>query len=264
MGQLMTEEFKTRKNLFIPYLMAGDPDAESTIEAALALQEAGADVIEWGVPYSDPLADGPVIEKAAIRSISQGMNIVKAVELAAAARQRGLTVPLVLFTYVNPVLATGEEKLVRMAAEAGIDGLLVPDLPMEESSGLRTLARENGLALISLIAPTSRQRVKNIAEKSDGFLYLVSSLGVTGTRDQFQEDLSTIINDVKNVTDTPIAVGFGISRREHVKKFHSLADGVVIGSALVRFLHDRKDELAGENRESVFTELKQFVRGLIS
>ncbi|TMW73589.1 tryptophan synthase subunit alpha [Alteribacter natronophilus] len=264
MGQLMSAEFKNRKNLFIPYLMAGDPDPGTTIEAALALEEAGADVIEWGVPYSDPLADGPVIEQAAIRSIAQGMNILKAVELAGRAREQGLTIPVVLFTYINPVLATGESLLVEKAARAGIDGLLIPDLPYEESGGLKRLAREHGIALIPLIAPTSRKRVKKIAGDSDGFLYLVSSLGVTGTREQFQEDLSDIIREVNNVTDTPVAVGFGISKREHVKKFHELADGVVIGSALVRFLHERRNKLNGSERNSVLAELKQFVRELIS
>ncbi|MBM7094644.1 tryptophan synthase subunit alpha [Bacillus sp. H-16] len=264
MTQLTDLKFKEKKNLFIPYIMSGDPSPEATVDVALTLQEAGADVIEWGVPYSDPLADGPVIEQAANRALEKGMNIIRAIELVKEARNRGLTVPVVLFTYVNPVLRVGEKDLVNKLGEAGIDGLLIPDLPMEESGSLRSLTKEKGIALISLIAPTSKKRVVAIARQSEGFLYLVSSLGVTGTRDSFESDLTGLVENVKKVTDTPVAVGFGISKREHVKKFHTIADGAVVGSAIVRFLNERKDQLTGPEKEKALRELKGFVEELIS
>ncbi|RNA69151.1 tryptophan synthase subunit alpha [Alteribacter keqinensis] len=264
MTQLTDLKFKEKKNLFIPYIMSGDPSSEATVDVALTLQEAGADVIEWGVPYSDPLADGPVIEQAANRALEKGMNIIRAIELVKEARNRGLTIPVVLFTYVNPVLRVGEKDLVNKLGEAGIDGLLIPDLPMEESGSLRSLTKEKGIALISLIAPTSKKRVVAIARQSEGFLYLVSSLGVTGTRDSFESDLTGLVENVKKVTDTPVAVGFGISKREHVKKFHTIADGAVVGSAIVRFLNERKDQLTGPEKEKALRELKGFVEELIS
>ncbi|WP_026689492.1 tryptophan synthase subunit alpha [Alteribacter aurantiacus] len=264
MTQLTDVRFQQRKNLFIPYIMAGDPTPEATIDVALSLQEAGADILEWGVPYSDPLADGPVIEQAANRAIEKGMTITKAIELVKEARSRGLTVPVVLFTYVNPVLRVGEEELVKKLSDAQIDGLLIPDLPMEESANLRRLTKEKEIALISLIAPTSKKRVEAIAKQSEGFLYLVSSLGVTGTRETFETDLQELIDDVKRVTRTPVAVGFGISKKEHVKKFHSIADGAVVGSAIVRFLHERRAQLTGADKEIALQELKEFVEELIS
>ncbi|WP_096434877.1 tryptophan synthase subunit alpha [Alteribacter populi] len=264
MGYLVTEDFKQKQNLFIPYLMAGDPDPEVTIQAALTLQQAGADVIEWGVPYSDPLADGPVIENAANRALAKGMNIEKAINLAKKARNRGLTVPLVLFTYVNPVIAVGEEKLVKKLKEAEIDGLLIPDLPLEESRSLRELTKKEEIALISLVAPTSHKRIKQIAEQSEGFLYLVSSLGVTGTRDSFQKGITDMVHEIKKISQIPVAVGFGISKKEHVKKFHQLADGAVIGSTIVNFLHERRGMLTGKEQEKALNELKGFVEELIS
>lgn len=265
MNRLYSESFLNKKNRFVPYIMAGDPSIESSIEIALSLQEAGVDALEWGVPFSDPLADGPVIQAAGDRARTAGMNIMVAMESIKEARQRGLTIPVILFTYINPVLAHGEDVILLKMKEAEIDGILIPDLPIEESKRVKELCREYGKSLISLVTLNSQSRMQKIAKESDGFLYFVSSLGVTGTRESFAENLSQSIKDVKEITDVPVLVGFGISKKEHVQFFTNVSDGVIVGSALVNYIGERNSALQNEKeKENAINEIKEFVLELIS
>ncbi len=261
----MEEATNKEKTLFIPFITAGDPNAEATVEIALALEEAGADILELGIPYSDPLADGPTIQAASKRALARGMTLEKALNLVPIMRERGLTIPVVIFTYYNLLLQYGEKRFTGEAATLGIDGVLVPDLPYEESEELGTLCNENGLALISLVAPTSKKRIMKIAEKAQGFLYCVSSLGVTGARTELDARVYEFLQTVREASRIPVAVGFGISTNEQVKAMSDYADGVIVGSALVSEIGKRENELSDpELRKEALTELKTFVTSLIS
>lgn len=256
---------KANKHLFIPYIMAGDPTPDLTVELALLMETSGASVLELGVPYSDPLADGPVIQAAAIRALEQGMNLEKALKLVSRMREKGLSIPVIIFTYYNPVLQLGEEKLLKLMHENEIDGILIPDLPFEESRSLSKRCDEEKLPLISLVAPTSKQRVKKIAENAKGFLYCVSSLGVTGVRKEIDPQINEFLEEVKKYSNIPIAVGFGISNREQVIKLKPHCDGVIVGSALVKMIESKKTEMLDKNtKEKAFSEIKTFVYSLIS
>jgi len=217
----------------IAYLTAGDPDIEASEKILLAAAEAGADIIELGVPFSDPVADGPTIQRASERALSSGTTL--AAVLAMAARLRGRTdVPLVLFSYFNPILQMGIEKFAAAASAAGIDGILATDLTPEESAEYRAIMRARGLDTVFLAAPTSTDaRLAAIAECSSGFLYLISRTGVTGTRDSLPDDLPALARRARRFTKLPIAVGFGISLPEHVSMLRGVADAAVVGSALV-------------------------------
>jgi tryptophan synthase alpha chain len=251
--------------LFIPFIMAGFPDDETTIEIALALQEQGASVLELGVPYSDPLADGPVIQKAASKALSNGMTLTKAMNLVGEMRKKGVEIPIILFTYYNPVLQLGEESFFALVQQNDIDGLLVPDLPFEESTVLREQCRLKGITFISLIAPTSEKRIGMIAGEADGFLYCVSSLGVTGVRTEFNEGISSFLDTVKRHSKIPVAVGFGVSTAVQVKGLMPLCDGVIVGSALLKKLTDLETELLNRTtREHALSEFKQFTQSIIS
>ncbi|MEK3808295.1 tryptophan synthase subunit alpha [Metabacillus sp. SLBN-84] len=221
------------KKLFVPFITAGDPNGEATIGLALALQKAGASAIELGIPYSDPLADGPVIQRASQRALAEGMNIVKAMELVPVMRENGLTIPIILFTYYNPVLQLGKESFFALAEKNTIDGLLIPDLPFEESGDLRESCRQHGVTFISMVAPTSSGRLKKIVSSAEGFLYCVSSLGVTGSRKTFDKRIFDFLEEVKQEADVPVLVGFGVSTRQHVEELTKTCDGVVVGSALI-------------------------------
>ncbi|MDG5787589.1 tryptophan synthase subunit alpha [Evansella sp. AB-P1] len=265
MNRLLSNEFKNKSNRFVPYIMAGDPSIDVTIDIALALEDAGVDAIEWGVPFSDPLADGPVIQAAGERARDKGMNIIKAIDGVKEARRRGLTVPVILFTYINPVLAYGEEVIISKLKEAQIDGILIPDLPIEESESIQRLCKQYDKSLIYLITLSSKSRMEKIAREGEGFLYFVSSLGVTGSRESFSKQIDQSINDVKSYTDVPVLVGFGISKREHVKYFHSISDGVIVGSALVNFIGEKKGALLDSSQKEIaINEIKGFVVELIS
>lgn len=218
----------------IPFLTIGDPDIETSIEIILELEAAGADVIELGVPYSDPLADGPVIQRASERALKQHITIRTCMEAARRAREAGSKLPFVLFTYYNPVLQTGFETFFELLKEHDISGIIIPDLPIEESEEIRAYADKANIHLIPLVAPTSKTRIENIVKKARGFIYCVSSLGVTGERSSFHQEVEAFIDTVKSYTRLPVAVGFGISSREHVERFSKLCDGVVVGSAIVR------------------------------
>jgi tryptophan synthase alpha chain len=265
MSQRMKRLTEKNSGLFIPFITAGDPSAEATVEIALMLEEAGADLLELGIPYSDPLADGPTIQEASKRALEGGMTLEGAMKLVPIMRERGLTIPVVVFTYFNPLLQYGEERFTRVASEMGIDGILVPDLPYEESEDLTNLCAENELALISLVAPTSKARIQKIAKRAQGFLYCVSSLGVTGERKKIDERVYEFLRTVKTSSPVPVAVGFGISSSEQVREMHNHADGVIVGSALVAEIAKHKDALNDEkNRKDALLQLKTFVTSLIS
>ncbi|MGP4079529.1 tryptophan synthase subunit alpha [Pseudalkalibacillus sp. R45] len=236
------EELKTKaKPLFIPFIMAGDPSPEETIELALLLQDEGADVLELGIPYSDPLADGPVIQEAAKRA--KGMTIEKAMQLVKQMREQGLEIPVLIFTYINPFLQLGEERFFTLAKENDVDGLLIPDLPFEESESLRQRCREEHISYISLVAPTtSPERLYHIAQESQGFLYCVSSLGVTGERKDFHPETKRLLREAKSFTDIPVALGFGISTRAQFIEVGKVCDGVIIGSSIIRKVHELRME----------------------
>ncbi|MFC4617801.1 tryptophan synthase subunit alpha [Camelliibacillus cellulosilyticus] len=230
---------------FIPFITAGDPNPEATIDLALMLQELGANVLELGIPYSDPLADGPVIQRASIRALAGGMTLKKAMALVPLMRENGLKIPVIIFTYYNPLLQLNERKFIETAPSYGIDGLLIPDLPFEESAGVREACREVGLKLISLVAPTtSPQRLKMIAEAAEGFLYCVSSLGVTGERSRFHADVFAFLARVGAVSAVPIEVGFGVSNAEQIDRLKDHCDGFVAGSAIIKEIEAQAVELA--------------------
>lgn len=217
---------------FIPFVVAGDPDFETSVTIIRELA-AFADVIEIGIPYSDPLADGPVIQEGAMRALGGGMSLPRSLELMRRVREH-TDVPLIAFTYVNPVVQYGAQRLAQAVREAGGDGFIVPDLPFEESDTLRAAADREGLALIPLLSLTSRGRMDKIAKVARGFVYCVSSLGVTGERAGFADDLQAFVEAVAAASPVPVAVGFGVSRPEQVAQLASYADGVIVGSAIVR------------------------------
>jgi len=246
----------------VGYVMAGDPSLAETRRLVVEAERRGVDVIELGVPFSDPLADGPVIQRAGTRALASGTSLPRVLELVATLRTE-VRLPIVLFTYYNPVLAFGLKSFAKTAADAGADGLIVPDLPHEEAEPLRAEAEPAGLDLIQLVAPTSTPaRVKTIARLSRGFIYLVSLTGVTGERRALPPGLDTQVRTLRLVTTKPVCVGFGVSTPEQVAAVGKLADGVVVGSALVRTI----EEHAGssglvKNVGDFIAALKQPLRG---
>ncbi|MBM7645284.1 tryptophan synthase alpha chain [Scopulibacillus daqui] len=246
---------KDNKMLFIPYITAGDPNADATVDLALMLESLGAHAIELGIPYSDPLADGPVIQKASIRALNSGMTLERAMSLVPIMREKGLKIPVIIFTYYNLLLQLGEEQFFKLAKNGDIDAVLVPDLPFEESCLLREKAKVHQIPLISLVAPTtSVERLKKIGEASEGFLYCVSSLGVTGVRDEFHPDVYHFLKNVKSACDLPIAVGFGISSYQQVEKLSPFCDGFIVGSVIVREVENRIDQLAKDDQRPLAVE----------
>jgi tryptophan synthase alpha chain len=221
---------------FIPYITAGDPTLERTAELVIELERVGADIIEFGVPFSDPVADGVVNQEAAQRALKNNVSLRDIVGLVKRLRAK-TQIPLVLFTYFNPVLAYGLEALARDAADAGVDGVLCVDLPPEEAEDYKRLLNEKGIATVFLIAPTSTpERVKLIAGESSGFVYYVSRTGVTGERAEIADTVGAMVARIKECTSTPVSVGFGISTPEQAAEVASCADGVIVGSALVRMI----------------------------
>jgi tryptophan synthase alpha chain len=221
----------------IPFITAGDPDLATTAAALHTLDAAGADLIELGVPYSDPLADGPVIQAAATRALAQGVKLDDVIGMVAEVSPQ-LKAPIILFTYYNPILNKGIRPFLSQIAAAGVKGLVVPDLPLEEAEELLVPAAEIGIEVILLVAPTSSQeRITAIAAKSQGFIYLVSVTGVTGVRSGLDSRVADILANLRSVTDKPIAIGFGIAAPEHAQQVQQWgADGVIVGSAMVKRL----------------------------
>ncbi|MBR1772781.1 MAG: tryptophan synthase subunit alpha [Eubacterium sp.] len=223
------------KKAFIAFLTAGDPDFETSVKNFKAVAEAGADLIEIGIPFSDPIAEGPVIQEADIRALEAGMTTDKVFELLKEVR-KDVDIPIVFMTYANPVFHYGADRFFKNASEAGADGIIIPDCPFEERHEFDEVAAKYGMDFISMIAPTSEDRIKEIAAQAKGFIYVVSSLGVTGVRSEIKTDLESIIKLIKEATDTPAAIGFGISTPEQAAKMSNVADGVIVGSAMVRIV----------------------------
>lgn len=223
------------KKAFIPFITCGDPDLETTASAVRAAVSKGADLIELGIPFSDPTAEGPVIQGANLRALKGGITTDQIFEFAEKLRQ-DITVPMVFMTYSNVVFSYGAENFLSSCSRVGMDGLILPDLPFEEKEEFLPMCRKYGVDLISLIAPTSKDRVAKIAKEAEGFLYIVSSLGVTGVRSAIQTDLKAIVEVVRQNTSIPCAIGFGISTPEQAREMAGLADGVIVGSAIVKFL----------------------------
>lgn len=220
---------------FIPFITCGDPDLETTAAAVRAAAANGADLIELGIPFSDPTAEGPVIQGANLRALQGGVTTDKIFDLVRDLR-RDVTIPMVFMTYANVVFSYGAQRFIATCQEIGIDGLILPDLPFEEKEEFLPLCRQHGVDLISLIAPTSENRIAMIAKEAEGFLYLVSSLGVTGMRSEIKTDLASIVSVVRENTSLPCAIGFGISTPEQAKKMAGLSDGAIVGSAIIKLL----------------------------
>lgn len=220
---------------FVAFITCGDPDLDTTAAAVRAAVSNGADLIELGIPFSDPTAEGPVIQGANIRALSGGVTTDKIFDFVRELR-RDVRVPMVFMTYANVIFSYGAERFISTCKEIGIDGLILPDLPFEEKEEFQPICSKYDVDLISLIAPTSENRIAMIAKEAEGFLYIVSSLGVTGTRSEIKTDLSSIVELVRQNTDIPCAIGFGISTPEQAKKMADMSDGAIVGSAIVRLL----------------------------
>ncbi len=220
---------------FIPFITCGDPDLTTTAACVRGMAAAGADLIELGIPFSDPTAEGPVIQGANVRALAGGVTTDKIFDMVRDLR-RGLSVPMVFMTYANVIYSYGAERFLRTCEEIGIDGLILPDLPFEEKEEFLEVCRRHGVALISLIAPTSEGRIARIAREAEGFVYIVSSLGVTGTRSEITTDLGAIVSVVRENTDIPCAIGFGISNPEQARAMAAISDGAIVGSAIVKLL----------------------------
>ena len=220
---------------FIAFITCGDPDLETTAAAVRAAVANGADLIELGIPFSDPTAEGPVIQGANIRALAGGVTTDKIFALVRELRQ-DVAVPMVFMTYANVIFSYGAEKFISTCQEIGMDGLILPDLPFEEKEEFLPLCHKYDVDLISLVAPTSENRIKMIAREAEGFLYIVSSLGVTGTRSEIKTDLTGIVKLVRENTQIPCAIGFGISTPEQAKKMAALSDGAIVGSAIIKLL----------------------------
>jgi tryptophan synthase alpha chain len=241
LSELFAQVKRERRAALVAYFCAGDPDPETTVEVAIAAAEEGADILELGMPFSDPAADGVAIQRASERALRGGMTLKKTLNVARAVRARS-SIPIVLFGYYNPIIAYGEEALCRDARSAGIDALLVVDLPPEECASLREPARAAALSLVPLIAPTSSDlRVKLAAEVADDFLYYVSLTGVTGAASANFEEAALRASQVRERTNKPVVVGFGVTSGSDVKRLAGHVDGVVVGSALVRAVEESKD-----------------------
>ncbi len=223
----------------MPYLTLGYPTPHLSLELVEAIVAGGADLVELGIPFSDPLADGPTIQRATHLALQQGMTVARCLEMATELRARGVEVPLLFMGYLNPILAYGVEAFVQDSAQAGIVGLIIPDLPPEEGDEVEEACRDCGLALVYLLAPTStEERIRLVSQRATGFIYLVSVTGVTGARTQLPPGLAGFVSRVRAVTKMPLAIGFGIATPQQARWVGELADGVVVGSAILRLVED--------------------------
>ena len=220
---------------FIAFITCGDPDLETTAAVVREAVKNGADLIELGIPFSDPTAEGPVIQEANLRALTGGVTTDLVFDLVRGLRT-DVSIPMVFMTYANVIFSYGAERFISTCAEIGIDGLILPDLPYEEKGEFLDVCRKYGVDLISMIAPTSENRIAMIAKEAEGFLYIVSSLGVTGTRSEITTDLDSIVKLVRENTDIPCAIGFGISTPEQAKKMAGISDGAIVGSAVIKII----------------------------
>lgn len=223
------------KKAFIAFLTAGDPTADNTVNCILEMERAGADLIEIGIPFSDPTAEGPVIQDANVRALKGGMTTDGAFDIVRRVREKS-QVPLAFMTYANPVFHYGYDKFFARCEELGVDAIIIPDLPFEEKREMEEPANAHNVALVSMIAPTSESRIQTIASEAKGFIYVVSSMGVTGVRSEIKTDVGAIVESIRKVTDVPCAVGFGISTPEQAKKMAAVSDGAIVGSAIVKIV----------------------------
>lgn len=243
---------------FIGFLTAGDPSLDKTGEFILSMADAGADLIEIGIPFSDPIAEGEVIQKANVRALCAGTNLKKIFEMVKGVRLK-TKIPLVFLTYLNPVFNYGYDHFFKDCSEVGIDGIIIPDIPFEEKSELLPFGEKYGVHIISLIAPTSESRIEQIASGAQGFVYCVSSMGVTGIRSEIKTDLPSIIDSIRSVTNTPVAVGFGISTPQQACAISKYSDGIIIGSAIVKLIEEH-----GENSaQPLFEYVKSIKQAII-
>ena len=241
------------KKAFIAFITGGDPDIETTENLIIAMAESGVDIVEIGIPFSDPVAEGVVIQEADERALANGCTVEKLFEMVKRVRTK-TDIPLLFMTYINPVFVYGKERFLKNCADCGIDGIIVPDLPFEEKDELADACAKHEICQISMIAPTSMERIEMIAKDSEGFIYCVSSLGVTGMRSEINTNIAEMINQVKKVTSVPCAIGFGISTPEQAQDMADISDGVIVGSAIVK--------LAAEHGRNCIDPVLRFVKGI--
>ncbi len=236
----ISEAFKNGK-AFIPFITLGDPDLDTTEKIIIEMAKNGADIIELGIPFSDPTAEGPVIQEANLRALKGGINTDKVFEFTKKIRSL-VNVSLVYMTYANVIFSYGSEKFISKCKEVGIDAIIVPDVPFEEREEFLPYCEKYGIDFIYLIAPTSNERIKMIAKEAKGFIYVVSSLGVTGVRSSITTDISSIVKSIKEETDVPCAIGFGIQTPDQAKEMSKSSDGVIVGSKIIKLLHENEAE----------------------
>jgi len=246
------EAFKHGKAL-IPFLTAGAPSVEDTVRYVLEMEKAGADLVELGVPFSDPVADGPVIMEADVQALANGVHLPQVMDIVKEIRKES-QIPIVLLTYYNPVFSCGVENFFKQAQEIGIDGVIIPDLPFEEAGEVKPFAKQYEVDLIQMVAPTSEDRIRMLVKDATGFIYVVSSMGVTGMRSNIKTDLTDIIKIIRETTDTPTAIGFGIHTPEQAEQMAKLADGVITGSGVVDILNRE-----GKNASA---DLEEYIKGM--
>ena len=232
----ISNAFKNGK-AFIGFVTAGDPDLDASLEIMTAMAKGGCDLIEIGIPFSDPIAEGPVIQEADLRALASGTTTDKVFDLTKKLSER-VDIPLVYMTYLNVLFKYGYDKFFQNSKDVGVSGVIVPDLPYEEKDEVQSVADKYDIDVISLVAPTSEDRIKMIAGDAKGFIYTVSSMGVTGMRNKITTDLSAIVSHIKSVTNIPVAIGFGINTPEQAKKYSGIADGVIVGSAIVNLVSE--------------------------
>ncbi len=231
------------KKAFIPYIMAGDPSLEKTKEIVLLLEECGADIVELGVPFTDPLADGPVIQRAAERSLKKRVTLRRVIKTVSLIRKK-TDIPIVLMTYFNPIFKYGTELFINDAYNAGVNGVIIPDLPPDEERGFIELSHNTGLDTIYLLAPNSTEdRIELVTRVSTGFIYYVSLTGITGSKIKINTLMRGMINKIKSVTEKPVAVGFGVKNYRDAKEISKMADGIIVGSSIVKMIHENYDGL---------------------
>ena len=251
----LAKAFGLNRKAFIPFITAGDPTLEKTKELILAMAEAGCALVEIGIPFSDPVAEGEVIQKANIRALTGGTTTDKIFNMVKEVRETS-DIPLVFLTYVNPIFTYGIERFFANCQECGIDGVIVPDVPYEEKPELVNVATKYGVDVITLVAPTSAQRIRMLAQDATGYIYIVSSLGVTGVRSSITTDVGAIVAEIRKVTATPIAVGFGISTPEQAAQMAEISDGAIVGSAIVKIIEEYGEKCVPEVTEYVKTMCK--------
>lgn len=261
MNNKLSRVFDTpNKKAFIAFLTAGDPTADCTVEYILEMERAGADLIEIGIPFSDPTAEGIVIQDANIRSLKNGMTTDGAFEIVRRVREKS-QIPLAFMTYANPVFHYGYDRFFEKCKELGVDAIIIPDLPFEEKLEMEEPANARDVALISMIAPTSESRIQEIATEAKGFIYVVSSMGVTGVRSEIKTDLGAIVESIRKVTDVPCAIGFGISTPEQARTMAAVSDGAIVGSAIVKIIAKYGDQAVPELYKYV-KSMKEAVAGI--